>query len=186
MRLRTLCFLSVGVVLIGQVVPAQAQLRKREAALEGERAVCVLHSVGKSGVSGIISFQQVGNRIHVTGKILGLAPGKHGFHVHQYGDLSDTAKGTSAGDHWNPESMPHGAPDTKERHVGDLGNVDANAEGTAAVDAYDRMLKLHGRDSIIGRAVVVHEKPDTFVQPTGGAGGRVAFGVIGWAKSDTK
>jgi Cu-Zn family superoxide dismutase len=186
MRLRRLCFLSVAVVLVSQVVPAQAQLRKRETAQEGERAVCVLHSIGKSEVTGVISFQQVGNRIHVTGKIHHLAPGKHGFHVHQYGDLSDTAKGTSAGDHWNPESMPHGAPDTKERHVGDLGNVEANAEGTAAVDLYDRMLKLHGRDSIIGRAVVVHEKPDTFVQPTGAAGGRVAFGVIGWAKSETK
>jgi superoxide dismutase, Cu-Zn family len=186
MRLRTLCFLSVAVVLVGEAVPAQAQIRKRETAQEGERAVCVLHSIGKSGVTGFISFQQVGNRIHVTGKIHGLAPGKHGFHVHQYGDLSDTAKGESAGGHWNPESMPHGAPDTKERHVGDLGNVEANAEGTAAVDTYDRMLKLHGRDSIIGRAVVVHEKPDTFVQPTGAAGGRVGFGVIGWAKPETK
>jgi superoxide dismutase, Cu-Zn family len=186
MRLRTLCFLSVAAVLVGEAVPAQAQIRKREAAQEGERAVCVLHSIGKSAITGFISFQQVGNRIHVTGKIHGLAPGKHGFHVHQYGDLSDTAKGESAGGHWNPESMPHGAPDTKERHVGDLGNVEANAEGTAAVDTYDRMLKLHGRDSIIGRAVVVHEKPDTFVQPTGAAGGRVAFGVIGWAKPETK
>ncbi len=51
MRLRTLCFLSVAVVLVGQAVPAQAQIRKREMAQEGERAVCVLHSVGKSGVT---------------------------------------------------------------------------------------------------------------------------------------
>jgi Cu-Zn family superoxide dismutase len=65
-----------------------------------------------------------------------------------------------------------------------LGNVEANAEKVATVDEYDRMLKMHGRDSIIGRAVVVHEKPDTFVQPTGAAGGRVAFGVIGWAKPE--
>jgi Cu-Zn family superoxide dismutase len=82
--------------------------------------------------------------------------------------------------------MPHGAPDTKERHVGDLGNVDANAEGVATVDEYDRLLRLRGHDSIIGRAVVVHEKADTFVQPSGAAGGRVAFGVIGWAKPATK
>jgi superoxide dismutase, Cu-Zn family len=186
MRLRTLCFLSVAVVLLGEAIPAHAQVGRREAAQEGERAVCVLHSIAKSGVTGVISFQQVGNRIHVTGRIHGLAPGKHGFHVHQYGDLSDTSKGESAGGHWNPESRPHGAPDARERHVGDLGNVEANAEGTALVDLYDRMLKLHGRDSIIGRSLVVHEKPDTFVQPTGAAGGRVAFGVIGWAKPETK
>jgi superoxide dismutase, Cu-Zn family len=186
MRLRTLCFLSVAVVLIGEAVPAHAQVRRREMVQEGERAVCVLRPIGKSGVTGVIFFQQDGSRIHVTGKIHGLAPGKHGFHVHQFGDLTDTAKGESAGGHWNPENMPHGAPDTKERHVGDLGNVEANAEEVAVVDEYDRMLKLHGRDSIIGRAVVVHAKPDTFVQPSGAAGARVAFGVIGWAKPEKK
>jgi superoxide dismutase, Cu-Zn family len=177
--------LSVAVVFVGQAIPAQAQLRRgREMAEEGERAVAVLHSVGKSGVTGYVVFQQVGNRIRVTGKVKGLAPGKHGFHIHQYGDLTDVAKGESAGGHWNPESQPHGAPDTKERHVGDLGNIEANAEGTATIETYDRMLKFHGHDSIIGRSVVVHEKPDTFVQPTGAAGGRVAFGTIGWAKPE--
>jgi superoxide dismutase, Cu-Zn family len=187
MRFRTFCLLSVAVVIVGQAVPAQAQVRRmRETSTEGERAICILHPVGKSGVAGTIMFEQIGARIRVTGKITGLAPGKHGFHVHQYGDLTDRAKGESAGGHWNPENMPHGAPDTKERHVGDLGNVDANAEGVATVDEYDRLLRLRGHDSIIGRAVVVHEKPDTFVQPTGAAGGRVAFGVIGWAKPATK
>lgn len=151
---------------------------------EGERAVAILQPIGKHDVHGHVVFQQVGNRIRITGKIMGLAPGKHGFHIHQFGDLSDHAKGESAGGHWNPENMPHGAPDTKERHVGDLGNIEANAEGVATIDEYDRMLKFHGRDSIIGRSVVVHEKPDTFVQPTGAAGGRVAFGTIGWAKAE--
>jgi superoxide dismutase, Cu-Zn family len=186
MKLHTLCLLSAAVVFIGQALPAQAQVRRmREAAQEGERAVCVLHPIGKNDVTGVIYFEQMGSRIRITGKIHGLTPGKHGFHVHQYGDLSDHAKGESAGGHWNPKSMPHGAPDTKERHVGDLGNVEANAEGNAIVDEYDRMLRFHGSDSIIGRALVVHEKADTFVQPTGAAGGRVAFGVIGWAKPAT-
>jgi Cu-Zn family superoxide dismutase len=184
MRLRTLCMLSVAVVLVAQSVLAQAPRRGRALPEEGERAIAVLRSVGKNDVTGYVIFQQVGNRIRVTGKIKGLAPGKHGFHIHQFGDLTDVAKGESAGGHWNPESQPHGAPDTKERHVGDLGNVEANAEMTATIDQYDRMLKFHGRDSIIGRSVVVHEKPDTFVQPTGAAGGRIAFGVIGWAKGE--
>jgi Cu-Zn family superoxide dismutase len=187
MRFRTFCLLSVAVVIVGQAVPAQAQGRPtRETSTEGERAVCILQPIGKSGVSGTIMFEQIGKRIRVTGKITNLAPGKHGFHVHQYGDLTDRAKGESVGGHWDPQHMPHGAPDTKERHVGDLGNVDANAEGVATVDEYDRLLRLRGHDSIIGRAVVVHEKADTFVQPSGAAGGRVAFGVIGWAKPATK
>jgi Cu-Zn family superoxide dismutase len=38
--------------------------------------------------------------------------------------------------------------------------------------------------SAIGRAVIVHAKPDDLKsQPSGDAGGRIACGVIGWAKS---
>jgi Cu-Zn family superoxide dismutase len=45
------------------------------------------------------------------------------------------------------------------------------------------MMKLSGADSIIGRAVIVHEKADDLkTQPTGNAGGRLACGVIGVAK----
>jgi Cu-Zn family superoxide dismutase len=185
MRLRTLWLLSAAIVFVGQAVPAHAQGR-RERTQEGEQAICVLQSVGKSGVSGVIHFEQTGSRIHVTGKITGLVPGKHGFHVHQFGDLSDLAKGESAGGHWNPLKVEHGAPDAKTRHVGDLGNVEANSEGVASVDEYDTMLRFRGGSSIIGRSLIVHEKPDTFVQPTGGAGGRVAIGVIGFAKTAAK
>ena len=45
------------------------------------------------------------------------------------------------------------------------------------------MMKLLGPDSIVGRAVIVHEKVDDLkTQPTGNAGGRLACGVIGVAK----
>jgi Cu-Zn family superoxide dismutase len=67
-----------------------------------------------------------------------------------------------------------------------LGNVEANSEGVAVIDQNDRMIKLMGAESIIGRSVVVHANPDTFVQPTGNAGGRVAVGIVGWANPKTK
>ena len=44
------------------------------------------------------------------------------------------------------------------------------------------MLKFSGENSILGRAVIVHEKVDDWSQPVGNAGGRVACGVIGVAK----
>jgi Cu-Zn family superoxide dismutase len=180
------CFsllLSAGVVVLASHTACYAQA---SAAGEGTRAVCVLEPMGKSGVTGTIMFEMVANHVHVSGKISGLAPGKHGFHVHQFGDITDEAKGESAGGHFNPHKTQHGAPDARTRHVGDLGNVEANAEGVAVIDENDPMIKLIGSNSIVGRSLVVHAAPDTFVQPTGNAGGRVAVGVIGWANPKTK
>ena len=43
----------------------------------------------------------------------------------------------------------------------------------------DAQLTLDGPHSIVGRAVIVHEKADDLkTQPTGNAGGRVACGVV--------
>jgi superoxide dismutase, Cu-Zn family len=189
MKLRNTLLLSAAVVFVGQVLPAQAQGRVRDERgrfVSEERAVCTLIPVGRSGVSGIIFFSQRGDRVHIAGKIRGLTPGKHGFHVHEFGDISDEAKGESAGGHFNPHHEHHGAPDARTRHVGDLGNVIANGEGVAIIEESDSLIRLEGPDSIIGRSVVVHEKPDVFIQPTGGAGGRVAVGVIGWANPKSR
>ncbi|PYI87366.1 MAG: superoxide dismutase family protein, partial [Verrucomicrobia bacterium] len=58
-----------------------------------------------------------------------------------------------------------------------------DASGNAHLEWTDKMMKLLGPDSIVGRAVIVHEKVDDLkTQPTGNAGGRLACGVIGVAK----
>jgi Cu-Zn family superoxide dismutase len=131
-----------------------------------------------STVSGTIELQQEKGYVLVTGEVRGLTPGKHGFHIHEFGDLRAT-DGMSAGGHYNPHKKPHGKPDARERHEGDLGNIEANAEGIAKVNVKAMGLDL---SNVLGRSVVVHEKPDDFSQPVGNAGGRVAVGVIGLAK----
>ena len=79
--------------------------------------------------------------------------------------------------------MSHGSPSSKERHVGDLGNIEADKDGKAHLDYIDTMISFSGANSIIGRGVIVHEKEDDFkTQPTGNAGARVACGVVGIAK----
>ena len=89
----------------------------------------------------------------------------------------------AAGGHFNPKKMVHGDPSkTAPRHLGDLGNIEADASGKATYDMVDPDLPLSGPMSIIGHGVVVHEKADDFGQPTGNAGGRLAVGVIGVAK----
>ena len=89
----------------------------------------------------------------MTGTIVGLSPGKHGFHVHEFGDYTDGCD--SAGSHFNPYGKEHGGPDDEERHAGDLGNVVADENGVANVDIVDAQIPLDGPNSIIGRSIVV-------------------------------
>jgi Cu-Zn family superoxide dismutase len=145
------------------------------------KAICVMQSMSGSNVTGVIYFTQKGDMLEITGKITGLSPGKHGFHVHEFGDLTDP-KGMSTGGHFNPDGKKHGGPHAEDRHVGDLGNIVANKDGIAELNFTDKMIKLHGPHSIIGRGLIVHDKEDDEkTQPTGDAGGRVAGGVIGVA-----
>jgi len=153
-------------------------------ALAGDttKAIAVLQSASGSNVAGTVTFSASGDNVKVVADIAGLTPGKHGFHIHEFGDCSDP-KAASAGGHFNPAHKQHGAPDSSERHSGDLGNIEADASGKAHLEWTDSVMKLNGADSIVGHAVIVHEKADDLkTQPTGDAGGRLACGVIGIAK----
>ena len=138
----------------------------------------VLRPTEGNEASGTITFQQRGDVVEVRGPLAGLKPGEHGFHIHEKGDCN-CPDAECAGPHWSPKQMPHGAPTATERHAGDLGNVTADGDGAATVDLKDKVLKLDGEESIIGRAVVLHANPDDLkTQPSGNAGARVACGVI--------
>ncbi|CAH8616037.1 unnamed protein product [Heterobilharzia americana] len=150
------------------------------------KAVCVMS--GTAGVNGVVKFSQdtVDAPVHVHAEFRGLKTGKHGFHVHEFGDTTNGC--ISAGAHFNPTNHEHGAPEDSIRHVGDLGNVVADADGNAVYDATDKLLSLSGPHSIIGRTMVIHENEDDLgrgghelSKVTGNAGGRLACGVIGVA-----
>jgi Cu-Zn family superoxide dismutase len=151
-------------------------------AQEPAKAIAVLHPTAGNNVTGLVTFSKSGDEIKVVADVTGLTPGKHGFHVHEFGDCS-SSDGNSAGGHFNPTHKQHGAPDASDRHAGDLGNIEADASGKAHLEWSDKVMKLSGADSIVGHSVIVHEKVDDLkTQPTGNAGGRLACGVIGVAK----
>ncbi len=146
------------------------------------KAIAVISPTKGNTVTGTVTFTQEEKGVRVIAHLSGLKPGNHGFHIHEYGDISSD-DGTSAGGHYNPMGMPHGKPISDKRHEGDMGNIEADPLGIANLEYIDPEVKLNGEHSIIGRSVVVHEKADDFMtQPTGNAGSRVGVGVIGIAK----
>ena len=145
-------------------------------------ATAVIHPTKGQSVSGVVKFEQTDAGCKITWELLGLTPGKHGFHIHEFGDCN-CEDGKCAGSHFNPEGKKHGGPTSAERHVGDLGNVVADDKGVAKGEMVDKLVSLGGAHSIVGRAVIVHEKEDDMkTDPTGDAGGRIGIGVIGISK----
>ena len=172
--------LLAGAVLLGALEARKAFPQGRASGGDVKKAVCVIHPLGGNKVHGVITFTQRGNTVEVSGRVSGLAPGKHGFHVHEFGDCT-SQDGMSAGSHFDPEKMPHGGPHDQKRHVGDLGNITADNSGTAEVKITDKVIQLSGRHSIIGRSIIVHAKEDN-LKDIASAGGRIGCGVIGIAK----
>jgi len=155
-----------------------SNLAKLTEAEETVKAIATLeHTV--DDVEGVIKFKQKpGQPTIINGIIKGLTPGKHGFHIHEFGDLSDGCK--SAGGHYNPEGVEHGG--LLQGHVGDLGNITADDSGTARFQIKAQRVDL---SDVVGRAVVIHADEDDLGTggdeeslKTGNAGDRVGCGVI--------
>lgn len=147
-----------------------------------QKAICILYPTQGNNVTGTITFTKSEGGINVAADLQGLTPGKHGIHIHEYGDISST-DGSSAGGHFNPTSKMHGSPMGEMHHEGDLGNIEADSSGKAHLEFVDKSISFMGMTSIIGRSVVVHKGVDDMTsQPAGNSGPRVAVGVIGIAK----
>lgn len=176
LRNMTLFFLLV--VFSGITSYAQMQNQAEDVT----KAVAVLIPTQGSNVKGVVTFTKDGDNLKVTADLEGLTPGKHGLHIHQFGDLT-SPDGKSAGDHFNPTEQRHGGPTDVQHHMGDLGNIEAQSDGKAHLEMTLQGVSLTGPNSIIGRSVVVHEKEDDMMsQPAGNAGSRLAVGVIGIAQ----
>lgn len=146
----------------------------------------IVYLNGNAGVTGNVTISQPSctEPVFIEINAVGLTPGKHGFHIHEKGDLTDGC--ASTGGHYNPDKVSHGAPNDQVRHVGDLGNIVADENGIAKTSYSDTVVSLYGARSVIGRAIVIHAEVDDLGKTnhpdslkTGNAGGRVACGVIG-------
>ena len=149
-------------------------------------AIAILNQ-NKDNISGHVRFIPHKTGLHIHYDIKGLKDGEHGFHIHEYGDLSEGC--TSACSHFNPDNCDHGGLDSKTRHAGDLGNI-VSKDKIAKGRLYASKLSTNPKNkyNIVGRMIIVHEDRDDLGKggdeeslKTGNAGKRVACGVIGLA-----
>jgi len=164
---------SIAAALLGGVVAACLA-----AAAQSQTATATLAPTAGNTTAGSVTFTQNGDKVTVNAKLTGLAPGGHGFHIHEKGDCS-APDAMSAGGHFNPTGKPHGAPDA-DHHAGDMPMLQADASGNATLTTDLKGIGIgSGPGDIVGKAVIVHKDADDYkTQPTGNSGARVACGVI--------
>ena len=107
--------------------------------------------------------------------------GDHAVHIHE-NPVCGAPDFKTAGGHFNPESKQHGTLNPMGHHAGDLPqNISIGEQHTAEVTMKVNYLSLDptSPNSILGHAIMVHEKADDMkTDPTGSAGNRIACGVI--------
>ena len=149
------------------------------ASSKGPMAMAMLHPSGSQTARGSVHFQDAGDQgVEVKVDLVGVPPGVHGFHVHENGDCGNN--GANAGGHFNPMTMPHGAPEAVSHHAGDFGNVTADDKGEVHTTFTTHSISLKEGQSnyVVGHAVVLHGNPDDLTsQPAGNAGPRISCGV---------
>lgn len=132
-----------------------------------------------ANLGGTVTFTQDGYNVKIVAEVKGVPPGKHGIHVHEYGQC-EAPTFESAGAHVNPDGAAHGCPGSPEYHPGDLGNIEVGADGTGRLEMSTTALTVTpGSNSVVGKTVILHERFDDCVaRPAGNSGGRIACGVI--------
>ena len=196
-------FLAAAAVLRAQDAAPPPRVYVAKAAVRG---------MPGSGVSGVVRLTQTAGGILPTvtieAEFIGLKPGaRHGIHIHERGDCSNTNPATGAtgnflgaAGHYDPGPKSDSNPDNNHPfHMGDMPNVEVNELGVgylrhttsrvtlspgplSVFDPDDPATSFDDTDS----AIILHVDPDQGTTGvSGGAGGaRLACGVIervsGW------
>jgi superoxide dismutase, Cu-Zn family len=133
---------------------------------------------------GRASFYTVPVGVALRVEAKGLPPGRRGVHIHEHGICDPKDEFESAGSHWSPKDREHGLENPEGHHAGDMPNLEVKADGT--VDFHYILpratLRSEGAFSLVSgnaTSIVIHaEKDDQRTDPAGGAGPRIACGVI--------
>ena len=148
-----------------------------------------MNAVDDAGIAeslGVVVISQVAHGLTFTPALFGLAPGEHGFHVHENHSCEPAededakqAAALAAGGHYDPQArQQHGSPLNDEGHMGDLPVLVADDSGHASNPVQAARL---GMEDVANRTLMIHVGGDNHSdtpEPMGGGGARVACGLI--------
>ncbi len=140
----------------------------------------LIDTSGKTIGSATLTQAPTGVLIEISAS--GLTPGKHGLHLHSHGVCETDTGFKSAKGHVGKVEGAHGLLNPQGPEPGDLPNLFVAADGTAQMETFTTLVSLGGENDLLdgdGSTFIIHENPDDHItQPIGGAGARVACGVI--------
>ena len=147
----------------------------------GETASATLKVVDGSD-AGVVTFTEAAAGVLIKFDLKGLPPGPHAVHIHERGICEADFTGTRG--IFNPLGAQHGFLNEEGPMAGDLPNINVGQDGTVVAEVLSPFLAL-GKDvedglfDADGSAVVLFEKADDYLSdPEGGAGARIACGVL--------
>ncbi len=131
-----------------------------------------------SSIQGLVKFYQTASGVLIAADIFGLPASTEAcqgnvfaFHIHGGSSCGASAEDpfADAGTHYNPAQCPH------PYHAGDMPPL-FGARGRAFLAFLTDRFTV---EEVIGKAVVIHDRPDDFTtQPSGNAGSKIACGII--------
>ena len=164
-------------VALLSVTPSFAE----EAVAPVTAAAKLINSDGEETGQATLTQGPTGVLIHL--KVSGLTPGKHGLHLHAHGVCDPLEGFKTAKGHVGLKPGGHGLLNPEGPEPGDLPNIFVGTDGVGEMEAFTSLVSLvEGPNHLLdedGSTFIIHENADDHVtQPIGGAGARVACGVL--------
>jgi Cu-Zn family superoxide dismutase len=144
----------------------------------------LVHDQGIGKSIGTITISEGPEGLVFTPKLTDLAPGLHGFHVHENPDCAPGMKddksvpALAAGGHYDPAGTGKHEGHAGMGHLGDLPALTVEADGTASTAVTAPRLKM---SDVWGRSIMIHAGGDNYSDqpaPLGGGGARIACGAV--------
>jgi Cu-Zn family superoxide dismutase len=174
--MKTIRFVSVALLLLGGGVAQAAK------SVKVTMNAVTTDGVGKS--MGTVTIKEGKDGVTIEPKLKGLAPGEHGFHIHEKASCAPADKdgkmtaAQSAGGHFDPDATKAHKGPGGGGHKGDLPKLVVDDKGEAKEKMEVKGLTL---GDFQGKSLMIHEGGDNYSdtpKPLGGGGARIACGVI--------